>query len=110
MSMLLQVSNACSTSEWANGEWFRCAFEPAVQSVGEPTVGMLLGGTLVLAFYLAGGGIAAPAVLTLLLAAAVVPLLPAGLIGIAAGIAFVGIVGALVAVGQRYVLPGGAIR
>lgn len=107
MSWILQISQACSSSDWASGDWFRCTFEPAVQTAGEPTVGMLLGGTIVFAMYLAGGGLAAPSVITILLAAALVPLLPGGLVGIAAGVAFIGLVGTLIGVGRRYVLPQG---
>lgn len=107
-SILLQTSNACGQDDWANGEWYRCMFEPAASSVGEPLAGILTGGTIVLSLYLAGdGGLAAPAVVTILLAAALVPLLPGGMVGFAAGIAFIGLVSVLMSIGRRYVLPQG---
>lgn len=107
MLWLLQASEPCNTTEWSNGDWYRCTFEPAVASVGEPIVGILTGGTVVLSLYVAGGGLAAPAVVTLLLAAAMLPLLPGGMVGIAFGVAFVGLVATLISVGQRYVLDQG---
>lgn len=105
--MIGPVLQACSPAEWAGGDWFRCAFDPVVNSVGEPLVGVMVGGVIVLSLYIAGDGMAAPAVVTILLSGALVPLLPGGMVGVAFGVAFVGLVAALISVGERYVLTGG---
>lgn len=101
-SILLQT---CGATDYIQGDWHRCTFEPVVSIIGEPLFGLLLGGVVYLSFYLAGGGrTAAPTVVTILLAALLFPILPGQYVGIGWATLFVGAAAAIFQTLQKYVL------
>ena len=76
---------------------------------GQGWLGMGIGGLIYLGFWLAGKQeLATPTVVTILLAAVVVPMLPGGLQGTAKGLVIVGVMGGLMAIGRRYIMSPGA--
>jgi len=99
------MMQSCAVSEWINGNWHSCLFDPVTSLVGEPTFGLLVGAGLWTAFYLAGNGsMTTPTVVTILLATVMFPVLPSAFSGIAWTILVVGATAALVQLGQKYVL------
>lgn len=95
----------CGVSDWVAGDWHRCLFEPVVSVIGEPIFGLLVGGGVYLALYLAGGGRAsAPTVVTILVASLLFPLLPGQFSGIAWSVLFVGATAAIFQSLQKYLL------
>lgn len=102
-------SAACDAGTWANASVHKCIFDPATTSTGgDPLFGLLVGGVVILSYFIASGGdLATPSVLTIIFGGILAQVLPGGLVGVAWAIAFVGLVGAIVAVSQRYVLSPG---
>lgn len=75
---------------------------------GELNFGLVVGGLVLLAYYIAGDGeIATPAVLTILLSGLLIPALPGGVRNVATGLMLIGIVGGAWAVARRYTLQVG---
>ena len=71
---------------------------------GDAVFGLLVGGVLMLAFYLASnGGLATPATLTALVGGILIPALPPGFGRIAQVIIFLGLVAAIMAGLEKYV-------
>lgn len=94
--------------KWITGDWKGALWDHLLGLIGEPATGVIIGGSLMLSFYIAGDGdIAAPSVATMLLAGIMVPILPGDARSSAYIIAFFGLVGAVVAVGRTYMLEGG---
>jgi hypothetical protein len=99
MTVLLQLG------DYTDGGLLEAALNDLAAAVGGDAVfGLLVGGTLILAFYLASsGGLATPAVLTALVGGLMIPVLPAGMQRIAQVIIFLGLVAALLAGLDRWV-------
>lgn len=105
------MSPACDIATWLSGSWHTCVFAKPTAALGEPLIGLFFGGVTILGMYLASGGnMESAAVLTILLGALMVPVLPGGLVGAAYAIATIGIAGAVISVAQKYVLNPGAGR
>jgi hypothetical protein len=102
---LLQSGLDCYTSQ---GDRLACAFNDfAGATSGEAMFGLLLGGALLLSFYVASdGSIAVPAVILTLTGAFLVPILPGNVAGIAGTIIIMGLVAGIFAAFQRYTLEG----
>jgi hypothetical protein len=81
----------------------------AASAGGETTFGALLGGVLLVVFWIAQPrqSLVAPAVLLILLGGIAVPVLPGGLQNLAWAIIVVGIAGGFFAVAKRYVMDPG---
>lgn len=95
----------CALNRWITGDWFACMFDPVTATTGETGFGLLVGATLIMALYLAGdGSMATPSVAIILFAGVMVPVLPGAYVGVAQGVAIIGVFAALLAVGQKYVL------
>jgi hypothetical protein len=94
----------CDISAWITGDWSRCLFDPAV--IGAPTTvfGLIVGGGVMFSFYVAGRSIATPTVLLILLSSILIPVLPGAYVGIANGLAVVGVMAAVFALLQKYVM------
>jgi len=74
---------------------------------GEATFGVLVGGTLIMALWIAGDGdLATPAVVTVLVGSLMFPVLPAGYLGIARVISFLGLTAAILAALEKFYLEG----
>jgi len=106
---IILQSAACNASKWANASVHQCIFGPATQTTGgDPLFGLLVGGSVILSYYLASGGdLATPSVLTILFGGILAQVLPGGLVSVAWALAFTGLVGSIVAVSQRYILSPG---
>lgn len=107
--MRVLQSAACDAGTWANGSWHGCVFDPMTQATGgDPLFGLLVGGATILGMYVAGSGdIGPPSVITILFAGVLFGMLPAGVVNIAWGVAFVGLAGGIVGIAQRYFLAPG---
>jgi len=102
--LLLQTA----LDDYLDGGLVEAALSDIVGAVGgEATFGALVGGTVVTSFWLAGDGdLATPAVLTVLIGVLMFPLLPAGLLGVARVISFIGLVAGILAALEKYALEG----
>lgn len=100
----LQTELSCYT----DGGMLACVLGDLAAAVGgQGQFGVLVGGVFLLSVWLAGDGdIATPAVMTVLAGGLLIPILPPSYASIARTIAFVGLVGALLAAGEKYVLEG----
>lgn len=88
---------------WFEGNWQKAIFGPPTDLLGEPLLGAFFAVPILVGFYFAGdGSLAAPSVLTILLGAFLLPVLPGNLAGLAYGVAFIGTAAALTAVGLRW--------
>lgn len=95
----------CGISDWIAGDWHRCLFEPVVSVTGEPMFGLLLGATIYVTLYLAGGGrTSAPTVVTILASTLLFPILPGRFVGIAWAALLVGATAAVFQTMQKYLL------
>lgn len=95
----------CDTSQWINGDWHSCLFDPVVSLIGEGTFGLLVAAGIWTALYLAGNGsTTTPTVVMILLATITFPVLPAAYSGIAWSILLVGAAAAIMQAMQKYVL------
>ena len=92
-----------------NGDLWACfVADLGAAAGGELNFGLLVGGVLMLVFYIAGDGdIATPAILMILLSGIITPVLPGGLRQMAIGLMLMGIVVGGFAVARRYVLQVG---
>jgi hypothetical protein len=92
----------------SSGDRLACAFSDfAVATGGEAVFGLLLGGALLMAFYIASdGSVAVPAVMLTLTGGFLIPILPGQLVGIAQPIIILGIFAGLFSVLARYTLAG----
>lgn len=88
--------------------WLQCGLDQlTVSAGGEGMFGLLVGGVLLLAFYMVSGGrLATASTLTVLIGGILVPALPAAYQGIAMAIMFLGLVGAVLRGLQSFVFPG----
>jgi hypothetical protein len=78
----MTLLQAAPISDWLNGNWNDAIFDPVPDLIGEGLWGVLIVGVLVVAFYVAGdSSIAAPTVLSMLIAAIAIPLLPGTYLG-----------------------------
>lgn len=101
--MLLWLQTAID--QFGSGDWEEAIFGGVTSLIGEGTFGVLVGATLIVAFYLAGDrGLAAPSVATTLLGAMMFPILPGGFQGIAWAVVFIGLSGGFFAVLREYAL------
>jgi hypothetical protein len=74
---------------------------------GEAIFGLLVGGVLILALWIAGDGdLATPSVTTVLVGALMFPLLPGTYLTIARVITFLGLTAAILAAVEKYYLEG----
>lgn len=102
---LLQSGLDCYTSQ---GDRLACAFQDFASATGgEAVFGLLLGGALLLSFYVASdGSIAVPAVILTLTGAFLVPILPGQVAGIAGTVIIMGLAAGIFAVMARFSLAG----
>lgn len=102
---LLQSGLDCYVSQ---GDRLGCAFNDfAGATGGEAMFGLLLGGALLLAFYVASdGSVAVPAVILTLTGAFLVPILPVQVAGIAGTVIIMGLGAGIFAGLRRYTLAG----
>lgn len=98
-----QASNQTAT-EWAQGHWVDALLQPFTQLMGAPLVGVVLGGALILGFYIHSGDIALPSVVLLLLGGILLPVLPGAMVGLARAFIVVAMAGGFMALARRYVL------
>lgn len=107
MSRLFPLQEV-SLGDYFSGDLVRALLDDLVFAAGgEATFGVILGGTVIFAFYLAGDGdFATPAVLTVLLGVIMFPLLPSSYLNIARVVAFLGLVAAIMAGLEKYYLEG----
>jgi hypothetical protein len=103
--IILQSALECYVSQ---GDRLACAFEDfAVATSGEAMFGLLLGGSLLLSFYVASdGSVAVPAVILTLTGAFLVPILPGQVAGIAGTVIIMGLAAGIFAGLRRYALAG----
>jgi hypothetical protein len=99
------ILQACGIDKWIAGDWHNCIFSPVVGLVGEGIFGVLIGASLWIALYFAGGGsTTTPTVVTILLATIMFPVLPASYYGIAWSMLLVGAAAAILQSMQKYAL------
>jgi hypothetical protein len=106
-----QLLQACRADQWLSGDVGPCLYEPITSIAGEGFFGVMIGGSVYLSLYFAGGGRATTAtVVTILLASAMFPLLPGDFSGIAWAVLFVGGTAAVLQSAQKYVLNPSTTR
>lgn len=99
---------ACDIASWLSGSWHTCVFGNPTAAIGEPLFGLFFGGVTILGMYLASGGkMDSAAVLTILLGALMVPVLPGGVVGAAYVIVVMGVAAGVISVAQKYMLNPG---
>jgi len=91
------------------GEITQCVVDATFAAGPAPSlVGLLLGGSVITSLYIAGNGdVTVPAVVTILLGAAMVPLLPAQFTTLAYTVVVIGITAAAFAAWTRFTHQGG---
>lgn len=90
--------------------WLECALGQQANALGSQiTWGLVVGGMLILTFYIAtDGGIAVPSMVTAILGGVMIPALPPAYQSMAMVIMFLGLVGAILSALARFVMqPGG---
>lgn len=99
----------CYTGAGSGPEMLGCVADQLFLAVGGQAVfGLLIGGAIILAMYVAGGGHpAAPTVTTVLLGSALVPVLPAAYANVAYAILILGLAFGVISFGRTYVFEGG---
>jgi hypothetical protein len=95
---------ACGIDGWIAGNWMSCIFDPIVGQISSGLFALLVVGTVLGAFYLADGGIAAPSTALILIAGFAIPLLPGAYQSVAYTIALLGLAGAVLAIAKSWVL------
>lgn len=91
--------------KFGSGDVMGAIFDALVALIGEGTIGLFIGATLISAFWLGGNrSLAAPSVATILLGATMFPILPGNLHGIAWATALVGFAASVFAALQEYAL------
>lgn len=90
----------------AGNDYFVCILDDVVAAFGgEAVFGLIVGSAVLFSLWWANDGrIGTPAVVVLVSGGLMLPLLPAQYATIARAFAFIGLVAAVVAVGQRYFL------
>lgn len=74
---------------------------------GEQWLGLLVGGVILVGFYIVSGGrLEVPTVVLILLGGAIVPMLPGHLAQLQTTIIILGLVSGFLAIGRRYLMPG----
>lgn len=91
-------------SEWTQGNWLAALFAPYVNLLGAPLVATVLGGALIMSFWIFSGSLAIPAIILLLLGGVLLPVLPGEVLGIARALLVLGMATALLAVARKWVL------
>lgn len=106
-NVLLQ-SGEISIGDYFGGDLLRAALDDLVWAAGgEATFGVLIGGTVIGALWIAGDGdLATPAVLTVLLGVIMFPILPETYLNIARVISFLGLAAAVLAGLEKYYAEG----
>lgn len=96
-------------AEGADSGVYECVIDGMFTAGPAPELmGLLLGGTLLTSLYIAGKGtVSVPAVVTILVGAVLVPLLPAQYVTLAYTVVVMGIVVALFAMWTRFTHQGG---
>lgn len=105
---VLQSSPQCGINKWITGDWHNCLFSPVANGIGEPLFGLIIGGVTIFGLFLAGSGdVDTPAVVTIMFGGLLTAVLPGGMVQVAFGVAFVGVLAALMSVANRYILGRG---
>jgi hypothetical protein len=101
-----QQSLGCYTG---GNDLLQCALgDMAAAMGGDAVFGLLVGGSVLLTFYVAsGGGLATPGVLTALLGGIMIPALPPAYQSIAMTIVLLGLTAALLSGAKKYVMSTG---
>lgn len=107
MSLIINTWLDCYTADGAN--MLNCGLSHILQATrGETVFGLLIGGALMLGFYKASNGsLAAASVLTGLAGPLLIPVLPGQLAAVATTIMFLGLVGGMLSVLNKYVMSTG---
>jgi hypothetical protein len=96
---------AAGVSTWTERDSFlEPIFGPYSALLGEPLLGSILGGSIILGFYISTDNIIMPSVVTLLLGGVLLPVLPGSLINVARTIIILGLATGFLAVARRYLL------
>lgn len=106
-TLLLQDELSCYTADGANV--VTCSLDDLVMGArGEGVLGLLIGGMLMLGFYKASdGSLAAASVLVAMIGPILLAFLPANLSTVAVTIMFLGLVGAGLALANKYLMSTG---
>lgn len=94
---------AAPIQDWLDGDWNSAIFDPVPNLIGEGLWAVLIVGVLVVAYYVAGdSSIAAPTVLSMLIAAMAIPLLPGTYLGYFNALVIIGFTVALYTTYRRF--------
>ena len=95
--------------EGVDGDMTACVVDGIFGAGPAPSLmGLLLSGTLLTSLYLAGdGSIVVPAIITILLGSAMIPILPAQFVTLAYTVMVIGTAAAIFGVWTRFTTPGG---
>lgn len=101
-TIVLQTATSCYEE---GNDIMGCIADDAVAPFGTALFGLLVAGGMILGIWFAGDGdLATPAVLAILLGGIFLPFLSGGYVRIAQMFMFIGLVAALLAVAQKYVM------
>lgn len=108
MTSLIPLQEVSLGDYLGGNDMLRAALDDLVWAAGgEATFGVLIGGTVVLSFWIAGDGdLSMPAVVTVLIGGLMFPLLPPTYLNIARVVSFIGLVAGILAAGEKYYLEG----
>jgi len=105
MLMHILALATASVETWTERDSFlEPIFGPYAGLLGEPLLGSILGGSVILGFYISTDNIVMPSVVTLLLGGVLLPVLPGSLINVARTIIVLGLTTGFLAVARRYLL------
>lgn len=104
--MFYVVLEAANVTKWIEGEWHDAMFQPQIELVGGPILGLLVGGTVLTSLYIAGRrDLATPTVFVMIFLPLLNGFLPESMQQVAWTVAMLGLVAAIMAVARAYIIP-----
>jgi hypothetical protein len=108
MSPLVPLQEVSLDDYLGGGDMLRAALDDLVWAAGgEATFGVIVGGSIILAMWIAGDGdLSMPSVITVLFGGILFPILPPTYLTIARVVTFVGLTAGVLAAGEKFYLEG----
>jgi hypothetical protein len=99
------LANTTGPETWIERDgWVGPILDPYITVLGEGLLAGILGGALLVGFYIHSNNIAFPAIILLLLGGTLSAVLPAPMLNLARTLIVIGLAASLLAVARRYVL------
>lgn len=104
MTMTMAQTEADGVLDIVDGHPTDWVLDPYTGLLGEPVLGMVLGGLIVLSFWVYSDDLAMPAVILFIISGSILSVLPGQAVNVARGFIVIAVVAAIMAVVRRYVL------